>query len=227
MGSSHRSVALTADHPIPLRRLSMLIYKITNIINKKVYIGQTVSTLRDRLSKHLRCKDLKDSANVMHAEMRDNPQNFIIEQVEHCNSKDELNYNEMYWIAYYKSNNSEFGYNMTHGGAGTIGWKHSEEAKDKMAKARIGKLAWNSGKKTGQIAWNKGLTADSDSRVKLYGEKGSRVRAGIPNIKLRGRIPWNKGLAGTKRKHQSIEVKEATRQRMLEYWSKRKAINNT
>ncbi len=33
----------------------MIIYKITNIINGKCYIGQTTKTLNIRISKHLKC----------------------------------------------------------------------------------------------------------------------------------------------------------------------------
>jgi len=36
---------------------------------------------------------------------------------------------------------------------------------------QIGKEPWNKGKKTGQKVWNKGLTKETDERVKKYGEK--------------------------------------------------------
>ena len=36
---------------------------------------------------------------------------------------------EKYYISKYKTNNSEFGYNLTEGGDGIVGFKFSEEAK--------------------------------------------------------------------------------------------------
>jgi hypothetical protein len=36
---------------------------------------------------------------------------------------------------------------------------------------QVGKEPWNKGKKTGQKVWNKGLTKETDERVKKYGEK--------------------------------------------------------
>ena len=36
---------------------------------------------------------------------------------------------------------------------------------------QVGKEPWNKGKKTGQKVWNKGLTKETDERVRKYGEK--------------------------------------------------------
>ena len=52
-----------------------------------------------------------------------------------------MDYLEKYLIAYFNTTNPEFGYNVTKGGEGVSGFKHSEESKAKMAAAKIGKAS--------------------------------------------------------------------------------------
>lgn len=52
---------------------------------------------------------------------------------------------EKYYIKRYKSNNPEFGYNLTEGGEGSLGYKHTAEAKIKMSNFQKGKTPWNLG----------------------------------------------------------------------------------
>lgn len=93
------------------------IYKVTNKINNKVYIGQTTRTIAERYEEHLNHarnhinRHLYDAINHYGAE------NFTIEAVEECVDS-LLNIRECHWIAYYKSNDRSFGYNMTTGGEG-------------------------------------------------------------------------------------------------------------
>jgi len=47
-----------------------------------------------------------------------------------------------------------------------FGKHHSEDAKRKMALARIGKPSYNKGKHGLHVGWNKGLTKETDERVK-------------------------------------------------------------
>ena len=42
----------------------MFIYKITNMINGKVYIGQTIMTIQKRYEKHCHSNDLEEEAKV-------------------------------------------------------------------------------------------------------------------------------------------------------------------
>lgn len=93
------------------------IYKITNKINNKIYIGKTLDTIENRWKSHI-----KDSKRT-HCEKRPlysafkkyGIENFIIEEVEHC-SVDQLNEREVYWIEFYRSFKN--GYNATRGGDG-------------------------------------------------------------------------------------------------------------
>lgn len=94
------------------------IYKVTNDINEKVYIGQTAFTIEERFAEH--CKDrLQDKSKnrpLYNAMNKYGIEHFQIEQIEEC-PIDKLSEREIYWIEYY--NSYENGYNATRGGEGT------------------------------------------------------------------------------------------------------------
>ncbi|GJQ43785.1 MAG: hypothetical protein JETCAE03_32830 [Ignavibacteriaceae bacterium] len=92
----------------------MEIYKITNKINNKIYIGQTNISLKKRLIGHI--KDNRKNNYFHNAIKKYGQNNFIIEHIEYCQNQQELNEREKYWIKHYKSNNKNFGYNSTDGG---------------------------------------------------------------------------------------------------------------
>lgn len=91
------------------------IYKITNIENGKVYIGQTKQSFNDRLRSHVR-RGLKaeptTNNKLYNAMWEEGPENFTFEIVCQCKSE-ELNEKEKYFIEFYKA--SEWGYNSTKG----------------------------------------------------------------------------------------------------------------
>lgn len=107
------------------------IYKITNKINNKVYIGQSLD-ISYRWIRH-KC-DLK--ANVHHNIHLQSAWNkygknaFVFEIIEECDIS-LLDEKEAFWIEYY--NSCDNGYNLDHGGQGTRGYKHTE---DEIAKMR-------------------------------------------------------------------------------------------
>ena len=64
-------------------------------------------------------------------------QNFKNEILEECNSPEELDNRERYYINKYKSNDISIGYNISNGGQKRFftGLKHSDESKRKMSEA--------------------------------------------------------------------------------------------
>lgn len=91
---------------------NICIYKITNLINNKVYIGQTITGIVNRWKGHI----YKDGCRFLHnAIYKYGKENFKIEVIEYCD-KDSLDEREIYWISYYKSNNRKYGYNILVGG---------------------------------------------------------------------------------------------------------------
>lgn len=93
------------------------IYKITNNINQKVYIGKTNLTVEKRWKEH--CKDFKrehyEKRPLYEAMNKYGIENFSIETIEEC-LPEESSDREKYWIEYYGSFKN--GYNATIGGDG-------------------------------------------------------------------------------------------------------------
>lgn len=59
------------------------------------------------------------------------------------------------------------------------GKKHSKERCEKRSKSLKGRTVWNKGKKGLQIAWNKGLTKETDERVKKCSQPSKKRSEGI------------------------------------------------
>lgn len=92
------------------------IYKITNKLNGKIYIGKTIYTIEKRWNEHKSCVLHNREKTPLHIAMQKyGCDNFTIEQIEEC-SDDIVNEKEIYWIAYYNSYHN--GYNATLGGEG-------------------------------------------------------------------------------------------------------------
>lgn len=94
------------------------IYKITNDLNDKVYIGKTNFTLEKRWAEHLRDfqKDTEDHRPIYSAMRKYGVEHFQMELVEEVSSENTVLEREKYWIEYY--NSFQKGYNATRGGDG-------------------------------------------------------------------------------------------------------------
>lgn len=178
-----------------------IIYKATNNINGKSYIGQTIKKLKCRKSIHINSMNNKNIRDTYFykALNKYGKDNFTWEVLEECNSKEELDEMEFHYIKQYNTFNPN-GYNLTYGGEGTWGWIPTEETRQKISKKHIGKKLSEDHKQKikrcgkdngmygrkhtlevkekissmnkGKIAWNKGLTNKTDKRIKS-GEENS------------------------------------------------------
>lgn len=94
------------------------IYKVTNTINGKVYVGQTTRDVSSRWKNHIseaRYPRQQDNS-ILHKAMRKYGENaFAVEELEQCDN-DMLDDREQYWIQQYDSAN--VGYNISLGGKG-------------------------------------------------------------------------------------------------------------
>ena len=107
------------------------IYKITNKVNGKCYIGQSQDiATRFREHKYLLRRNKYGNRKIQNAWNKYGEGNFTFEVIEEC-TVDELDEKEMKYIKEYDSHYN--GYNNTDGGGGIRGWKHSEEFKEKMS----------------------------------------------------------------------------------------------
>jgi group I intron endonuclease len=116
----------------------MIIYKVTNIVNGKMYIGQTVYDLKKRKGQHLySVKSYKDNFYFHRAIRKYGPDNFKWKIIHECDNINFLDRFEIFYIGYYDTYNN--GYNLTLGGGGSVGGKVSAETRHKLSIANSGK----------------------------------------------------------------------------------------
>ena len=114
------------------------IYKITNKINGKSYIGQTIQNVKERFYQHCATKCSQAILNmVIHKAINKyGKSNFTIEVIEEVESTN-LNDRERYWIRYYDSYNN--GYNSTKGGQDGIKLFKNLDTKSIIREYKFGK----------------------------------------------------------------------------------------
>lgn len=130
------------------------IYMILNVINGKIYIGQS-RDIKNRWKQHksdLNC-NRHINEHLQSAWNKYGEENFEFIILCEC-EENQLNTLEQYYIFELFSYNPKVGYNNDYGGASGI---PSEETKNKISKSLKGNIPWNKGVKSGQIPWNKGL----------------------------------------------------------------------
>lgn len=126
-----------------LSTTTMIIYKITNIVNGKVYIGQSQNSFNKRYDRkgegaervflqHKAAKERGDSYNIhlYNAMEKYGVENFTVEIIEQCKTVSKLNSREKYYIKLYNSADPDFGYNVQLGGG-------SRQYTTKMKKQKI------------------------------------------------------------------------------------------
>ena len=179
------------------------IYKITNLVNGKIYVGQHKSNIFEPN------KYLGSGVALKKAIEKYGINSFSQELVEWCESKQKLNEREMFWINNLNSNCSNIGYNLTLGGDGgdtfsmdSIEGKQrrrekisksnrnpSKETREKMSKSRKGKFHHSEESKLKMSKARKGrkLTLEWKEKIRAshLGKKGKPL---TENQKLHQRL---------------------------------------
>jgi len=98
----------------------MIIYKVTNKINNKVYIGQTTLSLDERRRYHYKESRRKNDTTYFHNALNKyHYEDFVWEILEdNIDNIDTLNEKEIYYISKYNSTDRNVGYNLKAGGNG-------------------------------------------------------------------------------------------------------------
>ena len=180
------------------------IYKITNEINGKIYIGKhSTDDLNDGY--------MGSGVVLKQAIKKYGVENFTKEILEFCDKEVELNDLEKHYIDKYKSTDKSIGYNLTPGGDGNPGFfnkgkHHSEETKKKIGESVKGDKNGFFGKHHSEETKNK--ISESKKGIKLSDETIK---------KLCGRTPWCKG------KH----LTEETKKKLSEYHKGRHLTEET
>jgi group I intron endonuclease len=140
----------------------MYIYKITNTVNGKIYIGKTErKNPKSRFYKHL--DGLKygyhPNKHLLSAYKKYGESVFAFEVIE-TTTKSIIDDREKFFISSLKTYDPRFGYNKTMGGDGlkacpelsekmkliNKGRKHTDESRRNMSIAHLNQKAWNKGK---------------------------------------------------------------------------------
>jgi group I intron endonuclease len=107
-----------------------VIYKITNTINNKIYIGQTNDFNRRKSQYKHAAKQLEHDQLITKAMYKYGYENFIMEIIDEVNSREEANIKEEEYMVKLDSRNKDIGYNMATGG-GVFGL--TDEIKEKIS----------------------------------------------------------------------------------------------
>ena len=116
-------------------KTNFIIYLLRNKINNKFYIGQTKTTIKERLRKHI--KPSKNNKQIItRAIKKYGEQNFICEILFYAKSFEEMNIKEIEFIFEYNCIDKKIGYNVDKGGNN---FETYSVTREKLRKARIGK----------------------------------------------------------------------------------------
>ncbi len=181
-----------------------IIYLVTNKVNQKVYVGQTVRTLEARQYRHFQSAGYGSDTYFHRALRQYGKENFEWSVLDQAVSRSELNKKERHWIKFYKATNSQYGYNLTFGGEGGI---PTEETRLRLSLAHIGKPNGCLGHKHSEETKEKIRQALKDNpKVIARNKRHSEI--------MRGRPSSFKG------KHHTSEAKEKLSAASKEWWKK-------
>jgi len=163
----------------------MIVYLVTNKKNNKQYVGQTVQKLKQRWDKHnVVGSGCPIMSRALHKYGREN---FVIEQLHVCESKEEMDFVETFYIAILGTKTPS-GYNLTDGGGGALGFKMPESAKEKLRKKATGRPVSEETRSKMSEA-RKGFVFSEESKRKLslsmMGNKSNLGRRMLEETKLK------------------------------------------
>lgn len=151
------------------------IYKITNLINNKIYIGKTERTIQQRWAEHKKKVSQLDLP-LYRAIKKYGVDSFSIESIEECDNR-EIDQRENYWIKFY--NSCEKGYNCSLGGEGGILYLPEKIIQDIIKR-------YQSGERLDLIC--KSYHHDYNAIRKILTERGIQINTHAGPAKLSKRI---------------------------------------
>lgn len=128
--------AILKPRPLPV---CSAIYMIVNTVNDKYYIGSAVD-VRNRITYHLSRlnRNIHHNQHLQKAWNKYGKEAFVYLILEKV-SKENLEVKEQAWMDRLKANDPEIGYNIRKQANSNQGYKHTEEAKEKVRASKIGK----------------------------------------------------------------------------------------
>lgn len=174
------------------------IYKIVNIQNNKVYIGQSINVEKRILAhKEELNRNVHGNEHLQRAWNKYGKENFEFLIIEEC-TQEKLTEREQYWIDYYGGINSEYNYNQREASSHGL---HSEETKQKISNKQRGVK-----KKPGRKVSQEGRKILSMSHMGIKPTKETRLKMS--------------------KAHKNYRVTEETRQK-ISNTNKQRFLDNT
>lgn len=214
------------------------IYLWKNLINGKVYVGQAQNfykRMRGYINETGNHRLIKRAINKYGFD------NFDIIVLERDIPYDKLNEREIYWIRYYNSCISfanSWGYNMTEGGDGSAGLKHTDETRRKLSDIRKNSghpvvCVENGRTYKNAVEASKDIGASSPSSIRDC-LNGKRITAGGYHWRYLDDVDWKPKIHGCLKPVLCIEtgaeyksIKEASRRTGINKCSISECCNGT
>ena len=177
------------------------IYKITNVINEKHYVGSAVN-VKKRIITHKRLLKTNTHFNnhLQSSYNKHGINNFIYEIIE-ITKKENMIEHEQYWIDKLEANNNSKGYNKRIIAASNLGIEASDETKEKLRISHLGnkrspeaqiKITASQNKKICQFDMNGNYIQTYDSLKEAANSIGVNYASGISAC-ARRKIPSSNG----------------------------------
>lgn len=178
------------------------IYKITNLVNKKIYIGSS-SNLKTRIKTHKNNLNKNKHINqyLQNAWNKYGEENFMFEIIEKCSNEIKIK-REQYWLDFTKCYIRKNGYNICKKADSPQGYKHTEESKKKMSFIKKEQIV--SGKIKTNLKHRKNFKHSEETKEKIrqsklgennpmYGKKLTEKEKQAKSDAMNSVPKWNKG----------------------------------
>ena len=178
-----------------------LIYKHTSP-SGKIYIGQTsfknpIQRWRQGGKGYFRVNKYGQYQQpaIVNAIKKYNWDLWKHELIDFCDTREEANNLEEYYISFYKSNNKDYGYNITSGGDGHNGHSPSAETRKKISES-VKKLWENEDYRKNQEIKHKGIIRSKEAvektrRANLGKKRTQETKDKLRQLKLRSIVQFN------------------------------------
>lgn len=143
----------------------IIIYKATNIVNRKIYIGKTIGTLERRKRQHKNDAFTNMKQTYFCRAIRKHGWNsFEWETIEVSSDNTLLCQREIHWIKHFETNTK--GYNLTTGGEGMSGWKITEAHRKKLSDTHKGvKLSEEHKKRLSEVRMGRIVSEETRKKI--------------------------------------------------------------
>lgn len=196
----------------------MVIYRIRNLSNGKIYVGKTKHSAQERWRGHISSSREADTPGrrvfrqpIHRAIRKYGEDGFEVETLYTAKTSHELDRMETFFIVLHQSQKSENGYNLTLGGEGVNGGPRVSNRKE--VKVSVETRLKISRANKGRVSNRKGVRLSQETRKRIGESQLGRVPW---NKGKKGQVPWNKG------KPFSSEIRLKMSLAKKQMWEKRK-----